>query len=151
DYAKAMKKTAERFKGRPGVVLHVGDSITYANPYGQWARGGEGRADEDKAVLKWMHAGAGDDSDGWHLASFDHPDGGRSPPASSNLRTYELLAGGRNKLPSLAKLLDTYKPQLVVLMIGTNDASENRPVGDYKIDMAKALDLMDERGIICIL
>src|SRR5262249_53056015 len=44
-----------------------------------------------------------------------------------------------------------YKPQLVVLMIGTNDASENRPVGDYKIDMAKALDLMDERGIICIL
>jgi lysophospholipase L1-like esterase len=151
DYAKAMKKTAGRFKGRPGVVLHVGDSITYANPYGQWARGGEGRTDEDKAALKWMHAGAGDDSDGWHLASFDHPDGGRSHTASSNMRADELPAGGRNNLPSLAKLLDTYKPQLVVLMIGTNDASEDRAVGAYKADVAKALDLMDERGIICIL
>ena len=33
DYAAAMKKVAGRFKGRPGVVLHVGDSITYSNPY----------------------------------------------------------------------------------------------------------------------
>src|SRR5262249_40635118 len=71
--------------------------------------------------------------------------------ASGRMCANELLAGGRNKLPSLEKLLDMYKPQMVVLMIGTNDASENRAVDAYKADVAKALDLMDERGIICIL
>ena len=151
DYAKAMKEVATRNKGRPGVVLHIGDSLTYANPYGQWARYGEGRTDEDKAVLKWMHAGADDDSDGWYLARFDHPDGGRSHTASSGISADELLAGGKNKLPALAKLLDTYKPQMVVLMIGTNDASAGRAADAYKADVAKALDLMDERGVICIL
>ncbi|MGH7168989.1 MAG: hypothetical protein ACRELG_01760, partial [Gemmataceae bacterium] len=61
DYAKAMKKTAGKFHGREGVVLHVGDSITYANPYGQWPRAGEGKSKQDKAVLKWMHAGDNND------------------------------------------------------------------------------------------
>ncbi len=75
DYARAMKQVAAKFRGRPGVVLHVGDSITYSNPYGQWARHGEGRTDEDRAALAWMHAGADDDTDGWWLAAFDHPDG----------------------------------------------------------------------------
>ena len=42
DYAGAMRAVARRGGGRPGVVLHVGDSITHANPYGQWARAGEG-------------------------------------------------------------------------------------------------------------
>ncbi len=47
DYAAdPMKKVAADFHGRPGVVLHVGDSITYSNPYGQWALGtGEGRTE----------------------------------------------------------------------------------------------------------
>src|SRR5579859_5740960 len=76
DYAADMKKVAAGFKGKPGVVLHVGDSITYSNPYSQWARGGAGQTAEDKVILKWMHAGAKDDRDGWHLASFDHPAGG---------------------------------------------------------------------------
>jgi hypothetical protein len=40
DYADAMKAVARRGARRPGVVLHVGDSITHANPYGQWARAG---------------------------------------------------------------------------------------------------------------
>ena len=105
DYAAAMKKVAAKFHGRPGVVLHVGDSITYANPYGQWAPG-EGKTDEDKAILKWMHAGADNDTDGWYLARFDHPDGGRSYTACSGIRADEMLAGGKNKMPPLAKILD---------------------------------------------
>src|SRR6516225_7925479 len=102
DYAISMRKVAERFTGRPGVVLHVGDSITYSNPYGQWARAGKGKTDEDKAVLTWMHAGADNDTDGWWLARFDHPDGGRSHTACSGIRADEMLAGGTQKMPSLA-------------------------------------------------
>jgi lysophospholipase L1-like esterase len=150
DYAKAMKKVAEHFKGRPGVVIHVGDSITYANPYGQWARGGQGRTDEDKAILAWMHAGTGNDTDGWWLAATDLP-GGRSYTACGGIRADEMLAGGRSKMPPVAELLDTYKPQMAVLMLGTNDASANRPVAAYRADMEKAVDLMLERGIVCIL
>src|SRR5262245_53859238 len=95
DYARAMKEVTARNKGRPGVVLHIGDSITHANPYGQWARGGQGRSDDDKAVLKWMHAGANDDSDGWYLAAFDVPGAARSHTAAGGMRADELLAGGK--------------------------------------------------------
>jgi lysophospholipase L1-like esterase len=151
DYVKPMKKVAEGFKGRPGVVLHVGDSITYANPYGQWARGGQGQTADDKAILKWMHAGAGNDTDGWWLASFDHPDGGRSYTAVGGIRADEMLAGGKRNIPPLAKLLDTYRPQLVVYMLGTNDASAGRPVAAYRADVEKSIALMLDRGILPIL
>src|SRR5258705_10035893 len=99
DYARAMKQVAAKFHGRPGVVLHVGDSITYANPYGQWARGGKGRTDNDRSALAWMHAGADDDTDGWWLARVDHPDGGRSHTACGGLRADDLLAGREIGLP----------------------------------------------------
>jgi hypothetical protein len=151
DYAPAMKKVHARFHGRDGVVLHIGDSITYANPYSQWARYGQGHSDADKAALKWMHAGAQDDRDGWFLCSVDHPDGGRSYTACGGIRIDEMLAGGKNKMPPLGEILDKYKPQMVVLMLGTNDASAGRPVGNYRKDMEKAVALMLDRGIICIL
>ncbi len=151
DYAAAMKKVAGQFHGNPGVVLHVGDSITYSNPYGQWPRFGQGKTAEDKAVLTWMHAGADNDSDGWWLARFDHPAGGRSYTACGGLRADELLAGGKQGMPSLSDLLDQYKPQVVVLMIGTNDATAQRPINAYRADVTKAVDLMLRQGIICIL
>lgn len=151
DYAPAMRKVAERFKGRPGVVLHVGDSITHANPYGQWARFGKGHSEEDKALLQWMHCGADDDTDGWFLARFDHPDGGRSHTAAGGMRADELLAGGKQKLPSLAELLKNYQPQMVVLMIGTNDVAQGRKAEDYLADVEKAADTVLDSGCICIL
>ncbi|HEY7424005.1 MAG TPA: SGNH/GDSL hydrolase family protein [Gemmataceae bacterium] len=150
-YAAAMKKVIGKFRGRSGVVLHIGDSITYANPYGQWPRSGEGKTEADKAILRWMHTGADNDTDGWWLAHFDHPDGGRSYTACGGIRADEMLAGGKQHMPSFAKLLDTYKPQMVVLMLGTNDASAGRDVDAYQTDMAKAVDLMFQRGIIPIL
>ena len=150
DYGAAMKAVAAKGNGRPGVVLHVGDSITYANPYGTWARAGEGRTEADRQVLKWMHAGANDDTDGWYLASFDHPDGGRSHTACGGIRADEMLAGGKQRMPKLADLLDRYKPQAVVVMLGTNDASAGRKVEDYRRDIESILDAMLSRGIVPI-
>jgi hypothetical protein len=151
DYAEAMRAVARRGDGRAGVILHVGDSITYANPYGQWARAGDGRSAEDRAALAWMHAGADDDSDGWWLARADHPDGGRSYTACGGIRADEMLAGGKGGMPSLAALLETYRPQAVVLMLGTNDASAGRDVAAYRADMEKSVDLMLQRGVVAIL
>src|SRR5262245_44608212 len=145
-----MKRVAARFTGQAGVVLHIGDSITHANPYGQWAQSGAGRTDEDRAVLRWMHAGDDDDTDGWWLASVDLP-GGRSHTACGGLRADELLAGGKSQLPSLAKMLAKYRPQIVVLMIGTNDVSANRTVAAYKADVARAVDLILEHNAVCTL
>ena len=149
DYAPAMKKVAANFKGLPGVVLHIGDSITHANPYGQWARGGKGQTDEDRAVLKWMHAGKDDDSDGWFLARVDRP-GGRSDTAAGGMRIDEILTTGKNGLPPLEKLLDRYKPQVVVFMLGTNDASAGRKPDAFRADFVKAVDRMTGKGIIPI-
>jgi hypothetical protein len=150
DYAPAMKKAAANFKGKPGVVLHVGDSITHANPYGQWARFGQERTDADKAVLIWMHTGKNDDSDGWYLAAFDVPKAGRSHTAAGGCRVDEMLAGGKAGLPSLEKLLEKYQPQIVVFMLGTNDASAGRKLDAFKADYAKAVDVMLAKGVIPI-
>ena len=150
DYAEAMRKVAAKGAGRAGVVLHVGDSITYANPYGAWARDGKGRTAADLAALKWMHAGARDDTDGWYLASFDHPDGGRSHTACGGLRADELLAGGKQGMPSLAEILDRYTPQAAVVMVGTNDASAGRTVEAYRRDMEAVVEAMVSRGVVPI-
>jgi acyl-CoA thioesterase-1 len=149
DYVEAMKKVAAKSPGRPGVVLHVGDSITYANSYGAWALRGEGKTDADKEILEWMHTGKDDDTDGWWLARVDLP-GGHSHTACGGIRTDEMLAGGKGDMPSLAKLLDTYKPQMVVLMLGTNDATAGRPVDDYRRDLSRSMELILAEGAVCI-
>ena len=150
DYAAAMKKVAGNFKGMPGVILHIGDSITYSNPYGQWARSGQGKSEADRTILKWMNSGKDDDSDGWYLARFDHPAGGRSHTACSGIRIDEMLVGGKQKMPPLHKILDVYKPQMVVFMLGTNDASAMRKVDVFKIDFETAVDLLMKKGVIPI-
>jgi hypothetical protein len=150
DYAAAMQKIAGRFAGHSGVVLHVGDSITYANPYGGWARSGAGKTDADRAVLQWMHSGADDDTDGWWLARFDHPAGGRSYTACSGVRSDEMLAGGKQQMLSLEKIVAQYRPQIVVLMLGTNDATAGRSVDEFSRDMQRSVELLLSRGIIPI-
>lgn len=148
DYARAMRTVVASGKGLPGVVIHVGDSITYANPYGQWARMGKGRSEDDLATLKWMHTGDDNETDGWWLARFDHPDGNRSHTAASGMRADELLAGGHSNLPSLQSILEKYRPQAVVLMIGTNDVSANRTLGTYRADLERCVGLILAAGAV---
>jgi len=151
-YAVAARNISAKFTGNKGVVLHIGDSITYANPYSAWPRYGVGKSDIDKATLKWMHTNADDKTkDGWHLARVDHPDGGRSETASSGMRADELLKGGHNKLPAFEKLLKKYRPQAIVLMIGTNDASAQRRVSAYIADVEKMVELALEQNAIPII
>ena len=151
DYAGEMKDVAKGFKGKEGVVIHVGDSITHAHPYSQWALGGEGRTAADKELLAWLHQGKEDNTDGWWLARFDHPSGGRSHTAAGGIRFDECLAGGRFGLPPLAEMLKTYEPRIVVLMLGTNDASQGRKVEDYAKDAETAVKTITAAHAIPIL
>ena len=52
-----------------GKVLQVGDSMTYTFAYGDWARHKTAATASDLDVINWMHAGAGDLTDGWYLSS----------------------------------------------------------------------------------
>jgi lysophospholipase L1-like esterase len=149
DYAAAMKTVAAKFKGKPGVFLHLGDSITYANQNTAWARGGQGQSAEEKAFLKWSHAGERNDADGWYLTSVDVPSG-RSHTAASGVRADEYLKGGKGGLPSLAEIIKKYNPQLALYMLGTNDISANRPVGAYIADVEKAVDALLANGTVVI-
>jgi hypothetical protein len=150
DYAEPMKKVAARFRGVEGVVIHVGGSMTIANPYTTWARSGKGKTPEDQAVLAWMHAGKQDATDGWWLCrtELEHY---RAYTSESGLKSAMLLAGGKRGLPTLEKLLEEYKPRMVTIECGIYDVEDGVPLEDYRRNMGKALDLILDRGAIPLL
>lgn len=89
----------------PGMVLHIGDSITYSNAYGQWPRNGADKTNEDIAVLSWCMATSGSptgttptDTNGLNLAAVDVPAGGvnRSMTAAGSIDSNEYLTGAAN-------------------------------------------------------
>jgi gluconolactonase len=147
DYAAPMRKVAAKFRGADGVVLHVGGSMTIANPYGTWARSGKGKTRDDEAVLKWMHAEAMDKTDGWWLCrtELEHY---RAYTAESGLKSAMLLDGGKRGLPTLAKMLDEYRPRVVTIECGIYDVEDNVALDDYRKHIAKALDQILESGAI---
>jgi hypothetical protein len=150
DYAGPMKKVAARFRGREGVVIHVGGSMTIANPYGTWARSGKGKTPEDEAILKWMHTEKKDKTDGWWLCrtGLEHY---RAYTAEIGLKSAMLLAGGKRGLPPLPKMLDEYKPRMVTTECGIYDVEDGVPLDDYRKNMGKALDQILDREAIPIL
>lgn len=148
DWPAAMRTLAQKSSAREGVVLQVGDSITYANPYSQWPRYGKGKTKQDREVLKWSHTGEKNDQDGWHLCSTDQPRG-RSYTAASGIRTDQMLKGGFRGLPSLKEILAKYKPQMVVFMLGTNDVS-GRKTEDFRRDYQRCVEQILAAGAIPI-
>lgn len=156
DYATAAKATLKKFTGTPGVVLHLGDSITIDLAYGQWALKSDKKSAAEKAILDWMHCGKKDKTDGWFLAT--EKIGWRvSQTAASGVMASEFLKGGKNAkdgkpgLPALADTIKTYNPQMAVLMLGTNDASNQRKADDFIVDMTAIIDRLQANGTVVIL
>ncbi|MSU76983.1 MAG: hypothetical protein EXS16_02695 [Gemmataceae bacterium] len=150
DYAAPMKKVVARFRGTEGVVIHVGGSMTIANPYGTWARSGKGKTPDDVAILKWMHTDKKDKSDGWWLCRTEVVSY-RAHTSESGLKAAMLFAGGKRGLPTLEKILDKTKPRIVTIECGIYDIEDGTPIDAYRKDMAKALDMILDRGSIPIL
>ena len=136
--------------------LRSGDDSD-ASPNTAWARGGLDHTPAEAAFLRWSHAGRRDERDGWHLASVDVADDGdgvppgRSHTAAGGLRADELLAGGKAGLPPLAEMLEHYRPQLALYLLGTNDLLAGRPAERYVADVERAAELMLARGTVPIL
>jgi lysophospholipase L1-like esterase len=153
DWAAAMRAVAAqgREKNREGVVLSLGDSLTYANQSTRWARNPQGGTPEEKTLLAWSHAGRKDDFDGWHLASLDAPGGGRSETAASGVRTDEYLRGGKAGLPPLKEIIAKYRPQVAFVLLGANDATKGRNPAEVAKDMATILDALLANGTIPVL
>ena len=150
DYAPAMKEVAGKFKGKAGVVVLMGDSITYANQNTAWALGGAGQTPEVKAFLKWSHAGERNDLDGWHNARVDMP-GNRSNTAASGVTTAGYLKGGHGGLPALPEILKKFNPQIVIYMLGTNDVKQGQQPAAIIANVEKSLDAILADGTIPIL
>lgn len=150
DYVGPMKKVAAKFRGNEGVVLHVGGSMTIANPYGTWARSGKGKTAEDRAILKWMHTEKRDKTDGWWLCRTEVKHY-RAYTSESGLKSAMLFAGGKRGLPTLEKMLDEYKPRMVTIECGIYDVEDGVSLDAYRKNMGKALDLILARGAIPIL
>jgi hypothetical protein len=150
DYADAMKKVAAKFKGTEGVVLHVGDSITYANQYSGWARHGKGKSAEEQAVLQWAHCGKDNETDGFWLCRVDRP-GNRSETAVSGIKTHEWLEGGKSGIRPLAEVVKQYNPRVAIVMLGTNDVTAGRSAAQVKADWGKIVDVIAANGTIPVL
>jgi lysophospholipase L1-like esterase len=150
DYGPAMRAVASKFTGTEGVVLHLGDSITFASPYTAWARNGRGKTPEDEAILEWSHCGEKDGRDGWYLASHEVGEFW-SHTAAGGIRADQFLAGGYAGLPSLAEIIDTYNPQVAIVMLGTNDAWQGRSAGDYAADMQTIVAQLLANGTVAII
>jgi len=153
DWAKAMMPVAKAFKGKPGTVVLLGDSITYANQSSRWARAGKnarGATAADKAILAWSHADEGKKAtNGWWLAAVDRPSG-RSETAASGIRTDQFIKGGFHGLPALSAILDKFNPQVAFILLGTNDAHGRKP-DDVVKDMNTIVETVINHGTIPVL
>jgi hypothetical protein len=151
DYTPTARALIAKFQGDPGVVLHVGDVVTLNNNYGQWARFGHGHSAADKTALRYFHTNANDERDGWYLARTVKYDRHGSYTASDGLRISHLLHGGRGQFPTLAKMLERHRPQIVVLRIGLHDISAGVKYDVYRADLERALQLLSNEGVLPVL
>lgn len=141
-----MQEVARRFTGVPGVVLHMGDSNTFDPAYSAWALGVEDKTAGEKALFKWMHTGVGGKVDGWTLCSRPTRPGA-SATASNGIQLGQFLKGTGHD-HSFLRVVKSYNPQAVVVMLGTNDASFGRSTKEFSKALRKAVEILLQNGTV---
>lgn len=166
-----------------GFVVHLGDSISYANQYGWINRFG---AIGLQATIAWSKGGgpdvdgAPDNKNGWQLARFDHPAGGRSYTAVSSITVDQYLYGGQRMFaagscdtapldtllantrtdpyprcpadPEGYRVAVVHDAMLAIVMLGTNDLLlGGRPPGAVRSDLATIVDKLVAKQIMPVL
>jgi hypothetical protein len=154
-YGPAMRAAAREYKGKGGVVLHLGDSITFDDSYAAWAQRGKGKTPEDAAILRWSHCGESNEFDGWYLAT--HPVGRNwSYTAAGGITAGGFLGGNNDEdfpgMLSSAGMIAKYNPQIAVVMLGTNDAwMAGTPLDRYAGSMEKIIRQLLDNGTVPII
>ena len=147
DYAPTVATIAKKFTGDIGKVVPMGDSITYANQSSKWARHGAGKTPEEQALTTWMRAEQNDARNGWWLAANDQPTN-RSWTAASSITSSQYIAGGFRGLPSLAAILSEHKPQIALILLGTNDVKHGVGKDAYLGNMENIYKACMEAGCV---
>lgn len=134
-----VQKIHQGFKGQKGYVAQFGDSITYSMAF--WS------------VMSW--------SDPSKFLKKD-----KLPKSPSNSRWRDTIKGARDKGPKFANysgwrvgqllkgsddVLNREKPELAIIMIGTNDISENKVPATYRNELQKVITKCLEAHCIPIL
>ena len=155
DWAEAMVPVARKSTAKQGMVVLLGDSLTYANQSTRWAwqapRNPKGEYTEsDTAILRWSHAWEENQpTNGWYLAKVDRPQG-RSETAASGIRTDQYLKGGFHGLPPLSEILKKHNPQVAFILLGSNDARGRDP-DDVLKDMNTIVEMVLNNGTVPVL
>jgi hypothetical protein len=153
DWPAEMRRVARRFRGREGVFVQFGDSLTLARPNVLWALSGSGHTPEERAFLRWAHAGESSERDGWHLATtpMDPPDPRHTAFTAAIGCSAEYLITGEKGLPRLEDMIVTYRPQLALYALGTSDVIRRTPLPEYIRYVDAAIDLLVDHGTVPIL
>ncbi|HYE04043.1 MAG TPA: SGNH/GDSL hydrolase family protein [Planctomycetota bacterium] len=159
-----------------GKVLQVGDSMTHANPYTQWPRGGVGKTADDVAILAWCHGAQAIVSDaanpsGFVLAAAD-VSGSRGFTARGGMDCDEFLDGDgmphvAGQALARAALADAGSypgglrastvavayadAEVAVIMLGTNDVSASRTAAETKGGLVAIIDLFEAQGVAVVI
>jgi hypothetical protein len=164
------------FKGTPGFVVHLGDSITYSysedfssnGHYAAWPCRGVGKTPADAAICAYTHAadspaetGSNASVNGWYLASrpFRLPKLDRSFTARNGMDTGRFLAGWP-PMPTIDQMFTAgqtnpdgrqYRDaEMCVIMLGTNDIYLSN-VTDFRKHLNTIIDKIQANGTIVVL
>jgi lysophospholipase L1-like esterase len=137
-WVPAMRKVHERFRGTPGAVAQLGDSITHSMAF--WS------------ALGWSDPTGPLTDDGL-------------PKTPSGKRWQDVILGVRDKGPehgnysgwrvgNLLEVVDGVlarkKPEVALVMIGTNDISGGKLPKSYEADLKKLLTKLIDAGCVPI-
>ena len=149
-----------------GFCVFLGDSITYANAFSQWARYGSGKTAADTTICNWMSAanwgsGSNSSSNGWYLAAWDVPSRNGSFTARSGITAGGYLTGyNPPDLPGMDKMFTPgftnpdgkqYADAVIaVILLGTNDIGSNNAT-QLNTNLGAIIDKLEAVKIIPVL